>query len=277
MIQMSLKFSIGDSHGVVSGLSPELAEQLRDLLRPFAVASAPPPADAVDIQVTEAPDEQHGTRWVVWLRGKEMCSHVRADDLLQYVEWLAVSRSLIATSSAAVFHAAALTHESAGVMLVGPSGAGKSTLTLNLIKRGWQPLTDDATLMDVATGTIRPFPRCFHVDPAWAVRSADAAAFEWLASLPGHARPRQWAAEGQHITAVFFVERDPVGPSRCVPLFQARGAGLLVSHAIKTMLTPTEVTRAAVRLVSGASCYRLTNGDLEATLDFIASLPNSCP
>lgn len=274
-----LRLTIGDARAVVAGLSPDLATRLRDVLRPFAAGmheTRDRREAAVRIEVHEAQDEQQGTRWIVRLGDEDLCGHARADDLLQYLEWLAISQALAATRRYAVFHAGALAREASAVMLVGPSGAGKSTLTLNLIRRGWQPLSDDMTLVDLATGAIHPFPRCFHVDPARMARETetetDDGRFAWpVGGIAGFARPLRWAAGGQRVTTIFEVARDPQGRSTHAPMTQAQGAGILLSQALMTALAPAEVARAAVGVAGGARCYHLTNGDLEGALDLITA------
>ena len=267
-----LRFTIGDALATVVGLSPDLGARLHEVMRPFTSASPEAREEAVRIEVHEAEDDHYGTRWIVRLHGEELCGHAREDDLLQYLDWLVISQSLAATRRYAVFHGAALARGAAAVMLVGSSGAGKSTLTLNLIQRGWRPLADDMTLVNLATDTIRPFPRCFHVEPEQMAREADRSAFEWpVGGITGFARPLRWAAEEHRITALFEVGRDPTSQSTCVAMTQAKGAGILLAQALLTGLAPAEVALAAVQVAGGASCYRLTNGDLEGALDLITA------
>ncbi|MEO7002060.1 MAG: hypothetical protein ABI068_09565 [Ktedonobacterales bacterium] len=298
--QTTVRLSIGDALAIVTGLSPELAARLHDLMRPFVATSDAMPdgatdatpdaahealSNAVNIQVNAVADdaedededehenihEPRGTRWIVRLRGEELCSHTQADELLKYLEWLAIAESLVATQRYAVFHSAALTCAAATVMLVGPSGAGKSTLTLHLIQRGWRPLGDDTALMDTESGRLYPFPRCFHVEPAWSAQASAHADFEWPAGLVGYARPLHWATGGHTISAIFLIERDATSGSTCAPIPQAQAAGALLVQAIRTQLAPAQIAQAAVRLAAGARCYQLTNGDLDGALDLIAT------
>ena len=283
--ETTLRLRIGDTPAIVAGLAPKLLFRLHDLVRPFVVETFDTSLErlerlerleAVQLRVSDVEDDRYGTRWIVYLRDEEICSHTRADELLQYLEWLAISQAIAATERYAVFHAAALMCDALTVMLVGPSGAGKSTLALNLIQRGWQPLTDDTALVDNQTDAIHPFPRCFHVEPARASHTENHSDFEWPAGLAGYARPVRWAAGAHPATAVFLVERDPVGPSRCVPIMQASGAGALFSQAMHNRLSPAQTARVAVRVAGGARCYQLTNGNLESALDLITS-PSDAP
>lgn len=272
--ETTLRLRIGDMPAIVTGLGSELMVRLHDLVRPFVVETFDTSlenAEPVRLRVSDVEDERYGMRWTVYLGDEEICSHTRADELLQYLEWLAISQAIVATERYAVFHAAVLTCDALTVMLVGPSGAGKSTLALNLIQRGWQPLTDDTALVDIQTNAVHPFPRCFHVEPERVAHIPNRSDFEWPAGLAGYARPVRWAAGAHPATAVFLVERDPIGPSTCVPLMQACGAGALFSQTMHNQLSPAQTARAAARVAGGARCYQLTNGDLESALDLITS------
>lgn len=277
--ETTLRLRIGDTPAIIIGLAPELMVRLHDLVRPFVVETFDASLanrEAVHLRISDVEEGRCGTRWIVYLRDAEICSHTRADELLQYLEWLVISQAIAATERYAVFHAATLTCGALTVMLVGPSGAGKSTLALNLIQRGWQPLTDDTALVDIQTNAIHPFPRCFHVEPEHMSCDANRGDFEWPAGLAGYARPVRWAAGARLATAAFLVERDPVGPSTCVPIMQAYAAGALFSQAMHNRLSPVQTARAAVRVAGGARCYQLTNGDLESALDLITS-PSDAP
>src|SRR5262249_5424382 len=66
----------------------------------------------------------------------------------------------------AVFHGAALVdRRGGGLLLAGPSGHGKSSLALGLVARGFGFLGDDYAPLDLATGTVSPFPRTASVLP----------------------------------------------------------------------------------------------------------------
>jgi hypothetical protein len=57
-------------------------------------------------------------------------------------------------------HGACLQRGEELVMLVAESGTGKTTLSLGLVSQGYQILTDDIILIDLATQQIIPVPRC---------------------------------------------------------------------------------------------------------------------
>jgi hypothetical protein len=65
-------------------------------------------------------------------------------------------------------HAAGLSKDGKGLLIVGPSGSGKSSLTLSLIQAGWNYLTDDMVLLRHISSGVEAFPlrRYFKVDKA---------------------------------------------------------------------------------------------------------------
>ncbi len=58
-----------------------------------------------------------------------------------------------------ILHAAVLERNGRALILPAPSGSGKSTLAAALTFRGWRLLSDELTLIDVASGEIVALPR----------------------------------------------------------------------------------------------------------------------
>lgn len=58
-----------------------------------------------------------------------------------------------------LLHAACVERDGQALLLTGESGSGKSTLAALLSGRGWRLLGDELALLDLATGTVYPFPR----------------------------------------------------------------------------------------------------------------------
>lgn len=81
-----------------------------------------------------------------------------------------VSGPLIETmKSAGLFylHAAGLWHNGIGYLISGDGGCGKTTSALNLVRSGFDYVSDDSLLMDAQNSTIRVYPwyRDFHLAP----------------------------------------------------------------------------------------------------------------
>lgn len=58
-----------------------------------------------------------------------------------------------------LLHAASVERDGQALLLTGESGAGKSTLAALLGERGWRLMGDEFALLDLADGTLHPFPR----------------------------------------------------------------------------------------------------------------------
>lgn len=57
------------------------------------------------------------------------------------------------------FHAGAVADTNGAIILPGIGGSGKSTLVVELLKQGWNYLSDDAIALDLETDYLYPFPQ----------------------------------------------------------------------------------------------------------------------
>jgi len=58
-----------------------------------------------------------------------------------------------------IFHAAVVEKTGRALILPAPPGSGKSTLCAGLVNRGWRLLSDEMTLIDIASCSVVPLPR----------------------------------------------------------------------------------------------------------------------
>lgn len=258
---------IAGSHICIEDVPPAVRVRLADLLRPFTVAPAFPPSEPlVRLRVVR----RGPGHWVATGGdpGDVACGSIAR--LLAYLEWRAVTEAIRASTGYVAIHAAALTRARATVLLLAPSGTGKTTLTLGLMSRGWEPLTDDTALIDTASLRVAAFPRCFHIEaPSLGLlpRRPD---LEWVAGLPGYARPLRWAQDDHQPTAIVLVQRNSAHPSMLFPLTRAEAASALLDASLRNSLSGSQLVRVAARLASGvARCCRVNNGSLAETLDLI--------
>jgi hypothetical protein len=194
--------------------------------------------------------------------------------LLTYLEWCAVTSALSATTGLAAIHGATLSCGDATVLLLAQSGHGKTTLTLGLMERGWEPMSDDITLIDTATLRAHAFPRCFHIDSATRIRLRERSDLEWPGTLALYVRPKHWAEEERRPTTIVQVERDFLGTSASAlaPVTRAEAAGAILGGTVHNQLSGSELAHVAVGLASQAhGCYRLNNGVLTEALNLIGA------
>lgn len=277
----------------IDGLSSRIRADMFALLRPFVVAEDEPfparaevelvlrtsPAAATDAPVSgdhvaalgdDAGEET--VEWATWADGEQVFRTGVYDRLLRRLEWEVVSRSVELARDWLAWHAASLAWEGRALLLIGASGAGKSTLTTALARRGWLPLADDLTLLDPQTGTLAPFPRCFHVAAMDGVWASSASALTWpTLALPDYARPRHWARAGDAPTWIVVIGRDTTQPTRLTPLSQAQAAGALFGATIHTASTASAARLAATVAGAAAGCWELNNNDLETALDLLTT------
>src|SRR5262249_38123936 len=153
-------------------------------------------------------EREDGFGWLVSTEGRVIRKASNADDLLRFLEWYAAANTLAIAPGYAVFHAGALVWGEATLLRAAESGSAKTPLTIGLAQRGWMPLSDDISLVELATLGVQTFPRCFHVDDFTRSTIADPSRFDFPGALPDYARPHRWAAGGSRPTAIVLVGRD---------------------------------------------------------------------
>jgi hypothetical protein len=86
--------------------------------------------------------------------------HVPAVRLVDIFEPEIINRAAHASPPHLWIHGACLVRDGQLTLLVAQTGTGKTTLSLGLLRHGYQLITDDIILFDLAAQTIQPFPRC---------------------------------------------------------------------------------------------------------------------
>jgi hypothetical protein len=266
-----LHASVCGSLARVTGLSRSMRGQLAALLRPFLrTPDECAPQSGVDIAIHLEPSPAD-RGWRIYVDGTFLTQAPDSPHLIPHLEWLVISRAIERSKSQVVFHAASLAWKRRVVVLVAPSGSGKTTLTAGLAARGWKPLTDDLTVVDLTTHAISPFRRCFHADAF--TRSTLEAAIPMrapIATLADYIRPTHWGPKRCEPAWVALVRRDPGEPASIVPVTRAQAAGALFTSAIRNGVARSEVARLSAGLASTITgCWELNNSDLSATLDLL--------
>lgn len=74
-----------------------------------------------------------------------------------------------------LLHAASVEREGRALLITGLSGAGKSTLAMLLGEAGWRLMGDEFALLDLANGSLHPFPRAISLKNESIALASDAA------------------------------------------------------------------------------------------------------
>lgn len=259
-----------------SGESPAIRARLAALLEPFlspvgaAVSGQLRQPEEIAIHLEPAP-AQGG--WRVFINGDFLTMAYDSTYLLPYLEWLAISRAIERSTQSVAFHAASLAWERRAVILIAGSGSGKTTLTAGLAGRGWAPLADDLTVVDLASQSAHPFRRCFHADAF--TRSVIGEAIHAITpdpALPDYIRPAVWARGACEPAWIVVIQRDPEAASSIRPITRAQAAGALFTSSIRGALSRSVVARLSAGLATSVTgCWEVNNSDLDGTLDLMES------
>lgn len=148
-------------------------------------------------------------------------------------------------------HAAALMRDGRGLLLVAESDSGKSTAALNLVREGWNYLSDDTVLLRAGAGSIRAFSfrRNFCVDPEATAHFPEMADHDWPASMSDTTK---WQVDvGQLYSGQFA--------ATCVPRV------LILPHlvdAATSTLAPAEAKTALGRLINQGDLFLTPDPDV---------------
>jgi len=224
----------------------------------------------------------NAARWSLFANESCTYSGGRSADALIALEWQLVTDLVAYRRDCFHLHAAALADpsDSCGVLVVGASGSGKTTLALGLMTCGFLPYADDVTLIAPATLRPRPLRRAFHADDATrALVGALGGPPVWRsASLPeGYVLPARWATAAVPIRYVLFPTLAPGEPPALVPLSVADAVTALLPFSMTLSHDPALALAVAARLTRHARCYRLSTGDLGATVACVRALVTGAP
>ncbi|MGH2806059.1 MAG: hypothetical protein ACRDKT_02165, partial [Actinomycetota bacterium] len=190
------------------------------------------------------------------------------------VLWDVTRRAIDRTRHIAV-HAGAVALGGRGVIFPASMDSGKTTLTSALVRDGFDYLSDEAALIDPATGLLHPFAK-----PLWMEART-------LNLLPGLAtslpRGHLWMMKGNFHVAPDELRPGAIGtPCRvaCViapsyapdstttlePISKAEALMLLAENSFNASSFGGDGFDALAGIAQGATCYRLTVGDLGAAV-----------
>jgi len=227
-----------------------------------------PDAGICDFTVRLEPERA----WRRWLRPSVA---IRGDYVLPDAAPLPLSMGLLAAEMGMnlqmalgqkrylLLHASSAEKDGRALIMTGESGAGKSTLSALLGERGWRLMGDEFALLDLADGTLQPFPRAISLkNGAIRVMEGEVAADRFGPRLEGtpkgvirHLRPNDKAIGGMG-----------KGAKPALILFPRFGSG---SDA-----RPVGQAEVFMRLTQASTNYVALGG---SGFDALTGLVRSCP
>lgn len=157
MSQPTLQLNFFDCHITLESELDCLRQNVAYFYRRFVVTELPVPPPAEIIRIAVGVGSNGSGPFLSW-QGQEW--PVPHPALLPYYVQSCIFNTLTTrVQSHLLIHAGVVARHGQGLMLVADSGHGKTTLTLQLVRRGFQFLSDETAALSLADRTIHPFPR----------------------------------------------------------------------------------------------------------------------
>lgn len=265
---------------------PELLEMAK---RVFAVRSPVATGASSRTWLVEHanPDSADSTEWLVSGRS-DMESMVPAtadtrEMALLRIEQDALEFLLRNTPNAAAVHAALLSKEGRGVVIVGPSFAGKSTLATALWRAGWSLMADDIVFIDAEQRSASPAPRRVSLrfesrelvgDELWNEIRITPSCMQTSKGLffhPHELSGLEKLSETQ-LSGIFFLARRDVaiGSAETREINPAKAALSLVPYALNIRTLPfVDALRRITPLAAAIPVFDLGRGELSAMVNAV--------
>jgi hypothetical protein len=206
---------------------------------------------------------------------------VRREEVAIRLKGMLLEEVLRCDCALGALHAAFLSRNGNGVLLLGSPGAGKSTLALALLGAGFEYGSDDVTLFR-GGGTVMGVPLAPAVkEGAWAIAETMGIA---LTPLPAHVRPdgklvrfaciaRDRLTESGRISMIVSLRREQNGTAGLRPMGSENALGAMLGEArSRSGRCSVDTMSALAQLVRGASCFHLHYPEAMQAVDLITSV-----
>lgn len=206
---------------------------------------------------------------------RDAAVHRIEHDMLEYL--------IRAETDSPAVHAALLSKDGRGVVIVGPSFAGKSTLATALWRSGWSLMADDVVFLDPAACAASPAPRRVSLrfesreligDELWNDIAATPSCIRTWKGLYFH--PHEVAGSDRiretPLTAIFFLaRREVMTPSaQARAINPAKAALALVPYAMNIRTRPLMESVAMLSpIVASAKVFDLGRGPLDSMVSAV--------
>jgi hypothetical protein len=215
----------------------------------------------------------------LWRDGESIGEYSEAAPLLDSFLWKISNRSLKESKGYLGVHAGVVSWNGEGLILPAPADSGKTTLTAGLIHSGFSYLSDEAALIDVATGLLHSFPRPLWMDPS-TVDVLDGLSnslpieyhenmkynyhlvAEDLGSSVGEPCPVQYVISPKY----------QKGDTNLRRIGRAEGLHLLADNAFNFDRFGADAFTLLNRVATDAEFYKLEVGDLDAAVQAVLNL-----
>jgi hypothetical protein len=214
----------------------------------------------------------------LWLDGTEILPGTSLESVVDHLLW-EVSRSGIDSAvDLLAVHAGAVSWGDAGAVLPGASGSGKSTMVAALVEAGCEYLSDEAALIDLGSGLIRPYPRALwmsetSIDLLGRLRERLppelGASDRWERHVPPDALRPSAIGGSCELRCVIVPEHVPGAMTVLEPIRRSQAVLALMTNAFNFAEFKGAGLVALAAIAQHISAYRLRMGELSAAVDLV--------
>lgn len=175
------------------------------------------------------------------------------------------------------FHAAALTYNGNGFLLVAPSGSGKSTTTWAMINTGFNYLSDELAPIDIKTMHIHAFPHAINLKarPPLYDLPEDALHTSQTIHVPTHYTKLKLEENPSFLRTIFFLEHKPeLKEPEIIQITNAEAATGLYINCLNALAHDSESNglKTIVEVANKTRSYHLKSGNLSKTCTAVKNL-----
>lgn len=267
-----------------SDLAPELAEPLLLLYRDYPASLAP--TGFVDFDIRLSKKRSGWFEKSVEFSWDEQTPFpaLPLNQVHPLFEWgFNWCISTLATGVDAVIHAAVLERNGGALVLPGDPGSGKSTLCAELCLSGWRLLSDELTIVSLASGQVKPVPRPISLKDA-SIRLIQSHFPDAVITNPiedtrkgniAYVRPpinaiRLWDDEVP-VRHIVFPRFSIATRFQASQLTKARTLSRLLDNTFNVGILGASGFATLAQVVTNASSYEVEYGDLSEVAEWIDS------
>jgi len=217
----------------------------------------------------------------LWLDGTEILPGTSLESVVDHLLW-EVSRSGIDSAvELLAVHAGAVSWGDTGAVLPGASGSGKSTMVAALVEAGCEYLSDEAALIDLDSGLIRPYPRALwmsetSIDLLGRLRERLprelGAPNRWERHVaPDHIRPGA-VGEPCPVRCLFALTYEKDAPTALEPMRRGEAILTVIVNSFNFTHFGGSGLVALAKIVGGVRPYRLRFSDLDRAVRLVAGV-----